>query len=380
MAAAAHFHAPSHSPRFLLALLILLLPTLLVTLLAFLVDILLFVPHLRWGGWIVLAATIILVTCGVLTCAMRRTLVSRKARKRRIAENAEMSGENYYNRQHAAAAAAGLTTDKPGGPMSTDVKESFITTSTAESLRPSTRGSDDERTPLNTRTTPPGDAPDVPPLPGPRFAPNGSPTGQRYNGSGDQAANPTIPPVAYGPPPGMRQMRPDQRPQNHRGAPLGPGPRGRGGYPVRGGYPPRGGFPYRGGYGRGGPYGGPRGPPPNGRPMRGGPMRGSRRPPPPPLGYPQGPGGLDRSVDSYDSGSLPPEHGHNPHGPSSSAFPTQHPPDSPIGMAVLPDEGPIGQAIEMTPQTREPAPSRSLSVNERPLSPESPSSLYSRSE
>lgn len=177
----------------------------------------------------------------------------------------------------------------------------------------------------------------------------------------------------------MRQMRPDQRPQNHRGATLGPGPRGRG-YPVRGGYPPRGGFPYRGGYGRGGPYGGPRGPPPNGRLMRGGPMRGSRRPPPPPLGYPQGPGGLDRSVDSYDSGSLPPEHGHTPHGPLSSAFPTQHPPDSPIGMAVLPDEGPIGQAIEMTPQTREPAPSRSLSVNERPLSPESPSSLYSRSE
>ena len=59
LAIAAHFHAPSHSPRFLLTLLILLLPTLLVTLLAFLVDILLFVPHLGWGGWIVLVATII---------------------------------------------------------------------------------------------------------------------------------------------------------------------------------------------------------------------------------------------------------------------------------------------------------------------------------
>ncbi|KAK2861494.1 hypothetical protein FQN49_004145 [Arthroderma sp. PD_2] len=101
LAAAAHLHAPSHSPRYLLGLLILLLPTLLVSLLAFLVDILLFVPHLEWGGWIVLAATIILTTCGILTCAMRRTLVSRKARKRRIAENAEMNGENFYNRQNS---------------------------------------------------------------------------------------------------------------------------------------------------------------------------------------------------------------------------------------------------------------------------------------
>ncbi|EZF31693.1 hypothetical protein H101_04709 [Trichophyton interdigitale H6] len=101
LAAAAHLHAPSHSPRYLLGLLILLLPTLLVSLLAFLVDILLFVPHLKWGGWIVLAATIILTTCGILTCAMRRTLVSRKARKRRIAENAEMNGENFYNRQNS---------------------------------------------------------------------------------------------------------------------------------------------------------------------------------------------------------------------------------------------------------------------------------------
>ena len=47
---AAHFHSPAHSPRYLLALLILSFPTLLVTLLAFLVDILLFVPHMQWGG------------------------------------------------------------------------------------------------------------------------------------------------------------------------------------------------------------------------------------------------------------------------------------------------------------------------------------------
>lgn len=110
LAAAAHLHSPSHSARYLLALLILLLPTLLVTLLAFLVDILLFVPHLHWGGWIVLASTILITASGVVTCAMRRTLVSRKARKRRIAENAEMSGENFYNRQNTESRAFALST------------------------------------------------------------------------------------------------------------------------------------------------------------------------------------------------------------------------------------------------------------------------------
>ncbi|KAJ5668342.1 uncharacterized protein N7477_006912 [Penicillium maclennaniae] len=154
LAGAAHFHGPSHSPRYLLALLILLLPTLLVTLLAFLVDILLFVPHLQWGGWIVLAATILLVSCGVVTCAMRRTLVSRKARKRRIAENAEMSGENYYNRQNAATAttAGGVMTEP------TETKEAMVTGSpafessgpTLASFHTGTHDSDDDRTPLNT--------------------------------------------------------------------------------------------------------------------------------------------------------------------------------------------------------------------------------------
>lgn len=160
LAASAHFHGPSHSPRFLLALLILLLPTLLVTLLAFLVDILLFVPHLQWGGWIVLAATIILVSCGVVTCAMRRTLVSRKARKRRIAENAEMSGENYYKRQNAAAAAM------PSRPAPANETKQPVTSGspTSESAAPTfgtfrtvTRDSDDDRTPLYSTT--PSDVP-----------------------------------------------------------------------------------------------------------------------------------------------------------------------------------------------------------------------------
>ncbi|KAF2861490.1 pali-domain-containing protein, partial [Piedraia hortae CBS 480.64] len=100
LALAAHFHGPSNSPRYLLALLILTIPTLLVTLLAFLVDVLLFQPHTRWGGWIVLAATILIILSTIVTCVMRRTLVSRKARKKRIAENADMNGSNYFNQRN----------------------------------------------------------------------------------------------------------------------------------------------------------------------------------------------------------------------------------------------------------------------------------------
>ncbi|KAL8974943.1 MAG: hypothetical protein Q9197_000831 [Variospora fuerteventurae] len=159
LAALSHLHSPSHSPRFLLALLILLIPTLLVTLLAFLVDILLFVPHLRWGGWIVLVSTILIVAAGVVTCAMRRTLVGRKARKKRIAENAEMNGENYYARQNTAAvASAGARAETPpplksqppppmvnGGPGA-DKLPSFT------SYEKNSHDFEDDRVPLNTRT------------------------------------------------------------------------------------------------------------------------------------------------------------------------------------------------------------------------------------
>lgn len=98
MAAVSHLHSPSHSTRYLLILFIFLLIDFLVCLLAFLIDVLLFVPHLAWGSYLVLAATILVAMSGLVTCAMRRTLVSRKDRQRRIAQNAEMSGENYYNR------------------------------------------------------------------------------------------------------------------------------------------------------------------------------------------------------------------------------------------------------------------------------------------
>ncbi|KAI5287138.1 regulator of ime2 [Ascosphaera aggregata] len=84
LATVAHFHSPSHSPRYLLAMVIFLFPTLLVTLLAFLVDILLFVPNMRWGSWIVLGSLVLLCASLLVTCAMRRMLVSRRATQKRL--------------------------------------------------------------------------------------------------------------------------------------------------------------------------------------------------------------------------------------------------------------------------------------------------------
>ncbi|KAL5361251.1 SUR7/PalI family-domain-containing protein [Aspergillus floccosus] len=373
MAIAAHFHGPSHSPRYLLALLILLLPTLLVTLLAFLVDILLFVPHLGWGGWIVLAATIIHVSCGVVTCAMRRTLVSRKARKKRIAENAEMSGENFYNRQNAAAAATALNEPKA---FQMETKDTFVTPPgsdngpTFATFRTTTRESDDDRTPLNSRT-PANDAEHQ----------------LQVRDNAPYQGEDTLPPGPYGPGPGPR-MRPgptDPRLQNqysdpNMGTRRGPPPPG---FNSRG----RGGYPPRGGYGRGGPYAGPRGPPPPGArgppmgPMRGGSPgmmgRGGYRGPPT-FGY--GPG----------SRPMPPpeEAAYDYHGPPNGQM--RQPSPGPIGMAVSADPGPIGQAIEMTPQPRrtgstEPQMQGSLEPQhphavstDGSAEPVSPSSLYSR--
>lgn len=376
MAFAAHFRSPAHSPRYLLALLILSFPTLLVTLLAFLVDILLFVPHMAWGGWIVLAATILIVASGVVTCAMRRTLVSRKARKKRIAENAEMNGQSYYeNMQHPPRM---LTDELPRAdsppPMSGGLNDgskipeyAAFETSTLE------RKSSDDRTPLNPRATSirsatsnpgngqinPMDA--APPLPG-QFM---------RNQPRDQYGNP----ISHGeiamaeglPPPGLRHhgsrgslgSNGSNRSQRS-GAPQGPPPpgyRGRGGYAGpprgRGGYGPRGNFGPgpRGGYGpgRGGmPYrgrGGPqgmRGPPPpgwqGGRGMGPAPAamggmammgRGQQAPPP---GY----------GSPYDQNDMPPP-GLPPFGRSNPS-PVPPPEDGVV----------IGQAIEMDERTGSP--------------------------
>ena len=291
MAAASHFHSPKNSSRYLLALIILLLPTILVTLLAFLVDILLFIPHLGWGGWIVLAATILLLICGVITCAMRRTLVSRKARKKRIAENAEMNGDNFYTRQTQLKAdsppplnqepTAPMVNGAPGG----DSLPSFATFDASKNRRMS----EDDRIPLNSRT-PSG----LSAINGMRPSEDGMERygalgrggmggvggmrggrgGRPYNGPRDEFGNPLPPSPAFGPGPGPggRRYSNDSGRMRHQYSNEtmnSVGSRGRG----RGGYPPR-------GYGRGGPYNG-RGGPYNGR---GGPgMNGNGR------GIPMGP-------------------------------------------------------------------------------------------
>lgn len=265
---------------------------LLLCLLAFLVDVLLFVPHMSFGSYLVLAATILVALGTVVSCAMRRTIVSRKARKKRIAENAEMSGENYYNRVNKDPIAS--PADQPTVPIVSGANggaaDKMPTFASFEN-----KDSSDERIPLTARS-PPNRSPnnlnmDInnaevayngPVGPGPRRQP-----------SRDQYGNPIPPPQdAYG----MRRPSVDSQRSRGRGGP-GPGPyRGRGGYgPPRGGYgqygpgpgPGRGGYgpPGRGGYGP--PQGrGGYGPPPRGY---GGPMMRGGRPPPPPPSYQSGP-------------------------------------------------------------------------------------------
>lgn len=287
----------------MLGLLILSFPTLLVTLLAFLVDILLFIPHLQWGGWIVLAAVILITSSSILTCAMRRTLVSRKARKKRIAENPDMNGENFYhpsqntkvmqetpptpisqNTQFQNVAFARAESPPPLDGMKNG-KPQFAAYDTANS-RPSTT---DDRIPLNPRnpsiktTSSNGRRAGVP---GPRSDPRRPPppinTVGPYHGEGRRSP---VSPLEYegGPPPHVGRGPPESGHGFHGGLP----PRGRGGPPPfygrgRGGYPPRGGYgpPPRGGFGpRGGPPPMRGGPPPRGGFFRGGyPSRGG--PPP----------------------------------------------------------------------------------------------------
>ena len=223
---------------------------------------------------------------------MRRTLVGRKARKKRIAENAEMNGENFYSRQ---AAPPKLAMDRAESPpplppqslMSGGVGADKLPTFAAIETK---SGSDDDRIPLNTRTPSEKTLPSAPGsrggysddgynrLGGSVRGGRGGPTSMRggrggYNGPRDEYGNPLPPSNAFGPmpPAGVRRDRsepPRLRNQYSEESMKFQGARGRG----RGGFgPPR-------GYGRGGPRGGPYGPAP-GR-GRGGYQRG---------GFPMGP-------------------------------------------------------------------------------------------
>ncbi|KAL8683091.1 MAG: hypothetical protein Q9186_000905 [Xanthomendoza sp. 1 TL-2023] len=209
---------------------------------------------------------------------MRRTLVSRKARKKRIAQNAEMNGENFYNRQNALAGARAETppplasqphSQMVNGPPGPDKLPSFTT------YEKNPREFEEDRVPLNTRTPSNRTLPsngvqprlseeefELQGAPGRGGLPRGGPRGMRggrggYGGPRDEYGNPLPPSNAFGPMPGG--MRRDQSEPRMRGQYSDEnmyGSRGRG----RGGFPPR-------GYGRGGPYGPGRGGSSNGRGM-----------------------------------------------------------------------------------------------------------------
>lgn len=360
LAATSHLHSPSHSPRYLLALIIISIPTLLVTLLAFLVDILLFVPHLAWGGWIVLASTILILASGIITCAMRRTLVSRKARKKRIAENAEMNGENFYARQASPPVMAMDRAESPpplpsqsdmSGGSGSDKLPKFATFET----NPAT---EDDMIPLNIRT--PSDK-TLPSMPGsrgnfagdemnrygpPRRGGPGSIRGGRvgHDGARDEYGNLLPPSNAIGsmPPAGTRrdQSEPPRLRNRYSNETLNSqGSRGRG----RGGFgPPR-------GYARGGPRGGAYGPGP-GR-GRGGYGRGGI-----PLGPMAAGAGAGMMAGEWSRGQEPPHpalerqgqydgpgpagYGRSPSAPGYGRRPSPGPPSAPGGYRRQQSPGP----------------------------------------
>ncbi|KAF5878585.1 putative ph-response regulator protein pali rim9 protein [Botrytis fragariae] len=366
LAIAAHFHAPSHSPRYLLGIFILSILTLILTLLAFLIDVLLFVPHMAWGSYVVLAATVIIAASGVVSCAMRRTLVSRKARKRRIEENAEMNGENFYNRQETETITPVVTDTSISKNPANEKLPTFATFDASNNERTS-----DERIPLTTRTPTTENSP--------TNVPGGSIRSQGMDGyNGPQSGTPSI--DQYGNPIPMMPMMPQvgsaygMRNRDQSAGPPGQAlshqysntsmnSRGRGGMPPgppgRGGYgPPRGG--YRGGYG---------GPPP-------GPNRGGYG-----YGQPRGGGGMNNGMMAMGNGGRAPPPGYDSRGPSDPSAPiggfrdaSPAPPggyiayrpdeirpsslpraESPPPMEDLENVGMVGQAIEMDATTGSPS-------------------------
>jgi hypothetical protein len=258
---------------------------------------------------------------------MRRTLVSRKARRKRIAENAEMSGENYYNKRVAEIATTGLPRAESPPPLSgrslSPQLEKSANFGTSFDLKPT--ASLDDRTPLNPSNSNPSARNGNVGAMG--FADPGRATPSRVSPPRDQYGN-IIPPNL------RRQYSNESQGSNQSNQYYARG--GRGGYPPnRGGYPPRGGPQMRGGPGG---MRGPPGPPPpgwngNGRGrggMMGPPMMGRGGPPPPGYGqdrYGGGPGSRNQSPAPYGT----------PRGMS------------PAGM-MRDDPQSIGQAVELDEQ------------------------------
>lgn len=309
---------------------------------------------------------------------MRRTLVSRKARKKRIADNAEMNGKNFYDQQNAAAA-AGIRaesppplTSAPPPPMVNGTRGADKLPSFATYEKEDPRDVEEDRVPLNARTpsnrTVPSngnhsrpseegfDSYGAPMRGGPPSGPRGM-RGERggFGGPRDEYGNPLPPSSTLGPMPGVMHRGPsDPRMRDQYFDDNMNGGRGRG----------RGGFPQRG-YGRGGSYGPGRGGSDNngrGMPMamavgaRPGMMademrpRGGQGPPPgygnayPPMGgerpgqYEQGgPAGYGRSPSAPAYGRRSPG---PPSAPGYGRQPSPGPPSNPGGYGRQYSPGP----------------------------------------
>ncbi len=369
----AHFHSPAQSSKYLLVIFIASIIDFLACLLAFLIDVLLFTPHMTWGSYLVLAAAILVALASLVSCAMRRTLVSRKSRKKQIEQNAEMSGENFYNRQAQTQVSVTTADRQPTMPLvsgANGVGGGGDKLPVFASFENKDERTSDERMPLTARS-PPARSPT-----GPSSDTMGSGDPRMMmmnNGPPRPSPSPSIPRDQYGNPlPGSsdgygvrRGPSFEQINQRGRGGMPPAGYRGRGGYgtpPARGGYGPppggRGGYgpPARGGgYGppvslRGGAYGPPprgygsargRGPPPGYQHDRNGPY-GTRGPSP---GPPSAPGyGSNPSMPSVSTGSF---EAYNPERISSELPRAESPPPLPgVGGLALPD-----QAVEMDATT-----------------------------
>ncbi|KAI4192142.1 MAG: hypothetical protein LQ346_004459 [Caloplaca aetnensis] len=314
---------------------------------------------------------------------MRRTLVSRKARKKRIAQNAEMNGENFYARQNMPAAApVGARAETPP-PLTSQPAPPMVNGAPGGDRLPSfpnyeknSHDLEEDRVPLNARTpsnrTLPSNgmhsySPDEgfePHAGSERGGPiRGGPRGMRggrggYGGPRDEYGNPLPPSSAFGAAPGFIQRDPSGPSMQHQFPDEGMGGvrgRGRGAYPARG-------------YGRGGPYGNGRGGPNSHG--RGAPMgmaagagagvgmmaggmrnRGGQGPPPdysngyPPMGA-QRPGQYEQAGAAAGYGRSPsaPTYGRRSPGPPSAPGygrqPSPGPPSNPAGFARQASPGP----------------------------------------
>lgn len=361
LAVASHFHAPSHSLRYLLIQFIFTVITFVVCLAAFVIDILLFIPHMAFGTYFVLAATVLVGISAVVTCSMRRVLKSRKSQRKMVAQNAEMSGENYYNREGPAKTFFDIT-PQPSIPQASGANgttgDVLPTFATFEQKKEATVS--DEQVPLRQQSPNSGpqnggfqDLANTNDAAG-ALPPTRSASRDRYGNLVDG------PPEGYGVArgPSMESMR-SRGSNGYRG---GRGGYGRGGFdaygaPTRG----RGGYnaPGRGGYGPRGGRGGALGPPRGGY---GPPMRGGRGPPPGPYGnagpYDRRPSPAEpyaaygaygrRPSDGYNqeptNQSVPDVNaGYEPYNPAGSNYPRAESPPPMQGA----DAGPPGQAMTM---------------------------------